>query len=114
MTADLLASIVAILLSLAASYVPGFSPWFAKLDGIQKRLLMLGLLAAAAGGSFALACAGLAADMGFSLTCDQPGAIGLMRIFVIAVISNQAACAISPHLQKELDNAKARSARRVS
>jgi len=114
MTADLLASICAVLLSLAASYLPGFSPWFAKLESIQKRLLMLGLLAATAAGSFALACAGLAADLGFSLSCDQSGAIGLTRIFIIAVISNQAACAISPPIQREPDSGKARSAGRIS
>jgi len=47
MTPEVLSSIVAILISLSASYLPGSSAWFEALDGSFKRLLMLALICAA-------------------------------------------------------------------
>ena len=96
MTPELLSSFCAVLLSLAASYIPGFSGWFAGLDGGRKRLLMLGLLAGLSAAIYGLACLGLADSLGLSLTCDQPGGLALLRAFLAALISNQAAFAISP------------------
>ncbi len=96
MTPEMLATICAAAISLAASYLPGFSGWFERLDGTQKRLLILGLLAAAAAGSYAAACAGLAGALGIALTCDQPGLIALVRTFLAALISSQAVYTISP------------------
>jgi len=104
MTPDLLASLCAMLLSLAASYLPGFSAWYNGLEGLYKRLLMLGLLAAASLGCYGLACAGLAELLAisgagsagnFSLTCDTPGALALLKAFVAALIANQAVYQIS-------------------
>ena len=104
MTPDLLASLCAMLLSLAASYLPGFSPWYNALESLHKRLLMLALLAAVSLGCYGLACAGLApllavspagSSVDFSLTCDTPGALALLKAFFAALIANQAVYQIS-------------------
>jgi len=90
MTPELLSSLGAILLSLAASYLPGFSPWYGALAGEHKRLLMLGLLALTALACYGLACAGLAEALELGLTCDEPGALALARAFLAALVANQA------------------------
>lgn len=96
MTAEMLSSIVAVLLSLAASYLPRFSGWYQGLEGGSKRLLMLALLAVSALGVYGLACAGLSESLGLGVSCNLSGGLALLRIFLAALISNQAAFAISP------------------
>ena len=93
MTADLLSSIVGILLSLAASYLPGFSGWYGPLDASRKRLVMLGLLAGVALAVYGLACAGWGGSV---VTCDETGITAIVRAFVAALIANQATYLISP------------------
>jgi hypothetical protein len=95
MTPELLASIVAVVLSLAASYLPGFSDWYAALAPSYKRLLMLGLLALTALGSLVVACAGFARPAGLSLACDEAGALALFKSFLAALVANQAAYSIT-------------------
>lgn len=92
-TVELLSTIAGIVLSLAASYLPGFDAWYAGLDGNRKRLVMLGLLAAASATVFGLSCAGWFSPL---VTCDKPGVERLLSVFISAVIANQAAYAISP------------------
>lgn len=91
-SAGLLAAIAGILLSLAFSYIPGVNAKFTLLEGIYKRLIMLGLTLVAAGGIFGLSCAGLMDGV----TCDQAGAWGLLGLFIQAAIANQTAYALSP------------------
>ena len=95
MNAEILSSICAALLSLAVSYVPGFSSWYSALDGAAKRLLMLGLLAAVAATSYALACAGLGEALNLNLSCDESGGLTLVRAFLAALMSNQAVFTLS-------------------
>lgn len=92
MTPELLSSLAGIVLSLLFSYVPGLSTWYARLDTQYKSLSMVVLLLLTAGGVFGLACAGLLA----SVTCDQAGGIQMIKIFVAALIANQAAYILSP------------------
>ena len=95
-----LAAGAGVLLSLAFSYIPGLSTKFAALAPEKKRLIMLGLLALVAGGSFGLACAGLLSSLaGAAATCDRAGALGLVRTFVLAAVFNQGAYLISPQTQ---------------
>jgi len=94
MTPEYLASIIAIALSLLFSYIPGFATWFDPKSPNIKRLVMLALLLLTAVVSFALACANLAPEL--AIACDTAGAWGLFKIFVAAVIANQAAYLISP------------------
>ena len=96
MTVETLSTAAGIALTLCASYLPGFSGWFEPLTPNAKRLLMLAFLALSSLASYALACAGLSAEIGLSLSCDQPGALTVLRAFVSALIANQAAYAISP------------------
>jgi hypothetical protein len=96
MTPELLSSVCAILISLAASYLPWFSPWYGGLEPIQKRLLMLGLLIIEVAAIVGLVCAQLPELAGIKLSCDRAGFIEAFRVFVIAVISNQSAFLISP------------------
>ncbi len=91
MDADFLSSLAGVGLSLAASYWPGFAGWFEGLEPTRKRLVMLALLGAAAGGVYGLACAGLA---GWS--CTPAGLLDLLRLFLAAALANQAAYQLSP------------------
>jgi hypothetical protein len=91
-TPEILSSAAGILLSILASYLPGFSAWFDALLPTYKRLLMLGLLLAASLAAFGVSCSGLEN----TITCTGVGAWELFKIFVMALISNQAAFLISP------------------
>ena len=91
LTPELLASIAGILLSLVFSYIPGLNVKFAALENIHKRLVMLALTFVAAGGIFALSCAGL----NDYVTCKQTGAWGLLQLFIRAAIANQSAYLLS-------------------
>jgi hypothetical protein len=95
MSSELLASIAGITLSLLFSYIPGLSTWYATLTGQYKSLLMAGLLLVTAAAIFGLSCANVAAYV----TCDQAGAISLVKIFIAALIANQATYAISPQTE---------------
>jgi hypothetical protein len=95
-TPDGLAVASGILLSLAASYIPGFSDWFGKLGSQYKRLFMLAALAVVALAVVGLSCANLGSLAGQSVTCDQPGFMGALQAFVAAAIANQTAFLLSP------------------
>lgn len=92
MSAELLASLAGVVLSLLFSYIPKLSEWFAVLDGVYKRLIMAGLIFIVAAGTFGLSCAGVIN----AVTCNQPGAIGLVTAFLAALIANQSTYTISP------------------
>ena len=96
MTPQSISTAAAVLLSLAFSYIPNLSDWYAKLDGVRKRLVMLCLLVAAALSAFVLACSGHASAFGLTVTCDEPGAIALLQSLVLAVMANQSAYLITP------------------
>jgi hypothetical protein len=96
MTPELLASIAAVLLSLFASYFPGFAPWFDALAPNAKRLLMLALLVLTTLACYVLACADLAASFQIPATCDPAGATDLVKAFLAALVANQAAYLITP------------------
>jgi len=100
MTADGLALYAGVVLSMLFSYVPGLNTWFAALESIYKRLIMLGLLLLTAGAVYGIACLGWGGDLGVALTCDKQGLVELVRAFVLAMIANQAAYQISPEANK--------------
>lgn len=93
MTAELLASITGIVVSLLFSYVPGLSDWFDGLQSNIKRLIMLAALFLTAAGIFGLACTGL---FNIDVACNVSGAIGMLELFILAAIGNQTAYALSP------------------
>jgi hypothetical protein len=96
MTPELLVSIAGIILSLAFSYIPGLDVKFAALEGVYKRLVMLGLMVLTAAGAYGLSCAGLID----ASTCDQAGAWGLVQLFIFAAIANQSAYMLSPETER--------------
>lgn len=96
MTADGLALYAGVLLSLLFSYVPGLNTWFAGLEAIYKRLIMLALLLLTALAVYGIACIGWGEWLGVALTCDKTGLVELVRAFVLAMIANQATYQISP------------------
>lgn len=102
MTADSLAMYAGVALSLVFSYVPSADGWWANLAVTYKRLVMLGLLLLVALASVGLACAGFAADLGLTITCDRAGVVGIIQAFGLAVIANQAAYSLSPVSAKKV------------
>jgi hypothetical protein len=72
---------------------------FGGLDPTYKRLVMLGLLLACALGVFSLSC--LKTDLTPTISCSRAGAWELGRIFVAALIANQAAFSVSPQLERQ-------------
>lgn len=99
-----------ILLTLGFSYVPKLNAKFATLQPTTKRLVMLALLFVVAAGAFGLSCAGVLTGLfGYAVTCDQPGALGLVSAFVYAAIANQTIFSISPQT-KAVQGAKAAKA----
>ena len=92
MSAEQLAAIAGIILSLLFSYVPGLSDWYSGLESTKKRLVMAALLLGVAGGVFGLACGNVIT----TVVCDKSGALGLIQAFIAALIANQATYQISP------------------
>lgn len=89
MTAEQLAQIAGVVLSLALAYIPAFAQWYAQKDAPAKARIMGGLLVLTAVGIYGLACARLAIDLGFTVVCDQAGLLGLFKILIAALIANQ-------------------------
>lgn len=107
MSAEFLTMIAGVVLSLLFSYVPGLNTWFAALDSLYKRLIMLALLLLSAAGLFGLACAGVLQELaGVQVTCDRSGLVGLIQAFVMAVIANQSTYAITPPASAVTDTKK--------
>jgi len=93
MTSEFLASTAGIVLSLLFSYIPKFEGWFDALDGNSKRLIMLASLFVTAAGVFGLACTG---KFSIDVACDLDGALGMLELFILASIANQAAYKLTP------------------
>ena len=91
-----LSAIAGVLLSLFFAYVPGASGWYAELDGVYKRVVMLVALIMIVVIQYGLACAGWAADFDLVVTCDRAGLGILIHAFLAALVSNQATYLMSP------------------
>lgn len=101
-SSELLSLIAGAFLSIIFSYVRGVSVWYDSRDPMDKRLIMLGFLLVTAIAIFVASCEKLTN----LVTCDQAGALGLVRVFIMALMSNQATFLISP--RREHDAAKRR------
>jgi len=95
MNAEQLSAVAGIALSLAFSYIPGLQDVFDPLTPTQKRAVMAALLLVVVCAAFLAGCRGL-----LSITCDQPGVMGLLSSLVAALVANQATFLISPKASK--------------
>jgi len=86
MTAEQLALIAGMVLSLALGYIPGLSKWYAPLGTEQKAGIMALLLVIAAVAIFALSCGAIIA---VGITCDKQGVIELVTLLILALMANQ-------------------------
>lgn len=91
LTAEQLAAIAGVILSLVFSYIPGISDLYDPLQPTQKRLIMGVLLLVVAGAVFGLSCG----DIINSVSCDQQGALGLIGVLITALVANQSTYQIS-------------------
>jgi len=93
-TAEQLAASAGVILSLALSYVPKLSDWYGGLDATKKRLIMAALLLVSAVGALGLSCA----EVIDVIECTTFGAVELVKVFVAALVVNQATYMISPRV----------------
>jgi hypothetical protein len=91
-TAEDVSAAAGIVLSLAFSYVPGLHAKWDPLEPTWKRLIMAGLLAVVSLAVWGLACY----EIFGGVACTKAGAIELGRVFIVALIANQAAYMLSP------------------
>jgi hypothetical protein len=96
MSPEELSAAAGVILSLSFSYIPGLHERYACLSPTQKRLVMLGLLAAAALGAVGLSCYGGSLGAPQPIECSQAGVWGVLKALLAAVIANQSAFAVSP------------------
>ncbi len=96
MSAEFLALVAGSVLSLLFSYIPGLNTGFAALGSEVKRLIMVGLLLGVAAAVYGLSCAGFGSAIGVEIACNQEGLVAVVTAFVLAVVANQSAYAITP------------------
>ena len=81
-----------VIISLGFAYIPKLKGWFDPKPGDQKRLILLGLLAAVTAVSFGLSCLGW-----YPLfPCSVAGIKPAVEAFFLAAIANQTAYALEP------------------
>jgi hypothetical protein len=85
-TSELLSSSAGILLSLIFTYVPWVSDWYEELEAKYKQLVMLAALLAVSGAVYGFSCLEW---LKLNITCDQVGAVELLKVFIAALIANQ-------------------------
>lgn len=96
MSVETLSMLGGALLSLVFAYVPGADAWYAALDGTRKRLAMLAALLVVTICVVGVSCAGLGGAFGVSVECSASGAALAVRVFILALVANQAAYLIAP------------------
>lgn len=89
MTAEQISAFAAVLLSLAFSYIPNANTWYAALGPVNKRLLMLALLAVVAGGALVYNCQAATA-------CLQANYQTYLNSLWDAAVANQVTFLLSP------------------
>ena len=88
MTDNIVASLAGALLALLFGYAPGLRQWYEALEPTRKALVMLLLLAVAAGVLYGAACY---TPWPVGVTCDETGVWQLAQLFIAAAVANQAA-----------------------
>lgn len=97
MSAETLVMFAAAIISLGVSYTPGLNTRFAELPDETKKLTMALLMLLVAGYVFLESCTGFPL-LNIAVTCDQAGAAGLIRTYILALVVNQGTFKVSPQL----------------
>jgi len=108
MTSIELSLAAGVLLSLLATYLPGFNTWYAKLTKEQKQLGMMLALLITSAGVLGLSCLPDFNLLGSAVTCDRAGLASVIKVFVLALIANQGTDRITPE-PKSVKGAKAQA-----
>ena len=87
MTENTVGMLAGALLSLLFGYAPGLRPWYEALEATLKALVMAGLLLVAVVVIYLAACY---TPYATGITCDEAGVWQLVRLFMDALIANQA------------------------
>jgi len=95
MTAEQLSLYAGVLLSLVFGYFPWLSKWYDTVSPEYKKLIMAGALLAVALGIVGIACSGNGELFGVVVTCDKAGFAETLKVFVAALIANQATYTIT-------------------
>ncbi len=92
-TPQLIAGVLSIIFSLLFTYFPKLNTWYAGLTTEAKSGIMILGTALISGFLYLASCqAWLVTD----LVCTQEGLIGLVKIFFVALVANQATYLVSP------------------
>ena len=88
MTENTVGMLAGALLALLFGYAPGLRPWYEALEPTRKALVMAGALLIAALLLYGAACyTPLGAG---DITCDEAGLWTVVRLFLAALVANQA------------------------
>ena len=85
-TAEFLAGLAGLILSLAFRYIPKLKDWYAAQPAQTKALVMAASLAVAAVAIYGASCTGL---YPLGLVCGWGGVAELFRLFIAALVANQ-------------------------
>lgn len=92
MSAEELVAIAGVIISMLFEYLPKLHDWYNAQPDNYQRLMMLGLMLAAALGAYGLSCAGVVD----AWACDKGGLLSMIKVFLAAVIANQATYVVLP------------------
>jgi hypothetical protein len=99
--ADFLALLAGGVLSLVLAYFPWVSAWYNKFDSPHKQFINLVALLFVSLAMFGLSCLGWLEGLGLPpVTCDQPGALALVRAFILALVGSSGTYTATKHLHK--------------
>jgi hypothetical protein len=93
MTAEVLAVVVGIVLSLALEWFPKAKEWYDKYTEGQKKLIAVGLGFVVVAIAFVIGCLDLPASY---WACTTEGGWEALRVFALYVVSNQTTYALGP------------------
>ena len=84
---NIIVMLAGVILSLLFGYAPGLRPWYEALEATRKALVMAGLLLVAVVVIYLASCY---TPYATGITCDEAGVWLLVRLFMDALIANQA------------------------
>ena len=93
-TENTLTALVGWLISAIFKYIPVISTWFNKLDGLWKRLIIIGFSLIASLAVFGLKCWGV--NLPILEPCNQSGLLTFANIALTVAINTQAAYLLLP------------------